>query len=287
MELKIDINSDTCIKCGKCEKVCPASLFSYNRKNKGYEVHDKDKCIVCGHCAAVCPEGAVIHSEFPEETVHPINSKSLPAHEQVMSLIKSRRSNRAFSKEPIPAGYIDLILEAAHRAPTASNLQQVHFTVVSDPEMLRTIGQYTIDIFTSIKDKMTNPVVKPVVKKFMPNAYGMIPRFEALKESFDNGADPILRNATTVIFIHSPKTNLFGCEDCNLAYQNGSLMAESLGVSQVYTGFVLQAVKRDKKDLFAKLLGTNDNIHAGMAIGMPQFQYPNYIDKKDAIINWL
>ncbi|MFQ7387325.1 MAG: nitroreductase family protein [Alistipes sp.] len=49
--------------------------------------------------------------------------------------------------------------------------------------------------------------------------------------------------ATAVLFIHAPKESRFGAEDANLAYQNASLTAESLGVSQVYMGFVLTAVR--------------------------------------------
>lgn len=285
MALRIDIDRGTCIKCEKCVKVCPASVFITKKGTKEPEVQNQDYCIVCGHCVAACPTGSVLHSEFPEEKVHPIDRTKLPTHDQMLLLMQARRSNRAFSRQPVPDEYINLILEAAHRAPTASNLQKVHFTVVRDPKTLRDISEHTIDIFYSIKKKIDNPAVRPLIKRFMPGVYRMIPRFEALKQSFDKGGDPILRNATSVIFIHSPKKNMFGCHDCNLAYQNGSLMAESLGVSQVYTGFVVNAMSRDKKGGFARMLGTDETVHAGLAIGMPLFRFPNYIDKEDITVN--
>lgn len=287
MELNIKIDKETCIQCSKCVKVCPASLFSFDKDKKETEVHDQENCIACGHCVAVCPTDSVIHSEFPEEKTHKIDHNLLPSPDQTLLLMQARRSNRAFSKEPVPAEYLNRILEAAHRAPTASNLQKVHFTVVSDPKILRAISKHTIDIFDSIKKKINSPVVRPIIKRFAPDVYRMIPRFESLKQNFDNGGDPILRNATTVIFMHSPKKNMFGCHDCNLAYQNGSLMAESLGVSQVYTGFVINAMSRDKKGGFAKLLGTEETVHAGLAIGMPLFKFRKYIDKKDIVVNYI
>jgi hypothetical protein len=90
----------------------------------------------------------------------------------------------------------------------------------------------------------------------------------------------ILRGATAVLLIHTPKSARWGCVDSNLAYQNASLMAESLGVAQFYTGFVLRATKVRRKKL-EKMLGINGDIHAGMALGMPKFEYLNYIDRKD------
>lgn len=285
MALSIDIDKNTCIKCSKCVKVCPASVFRFDTNQKEIIAEHPENCIVCGHCVAACPNGSVVHSGFPEDKVHTIDRKKLPTPDQTLLLMQARRSNRAFSKKPVPQEYIDLILDAAHRAPTASNQQQVNFTVVTDPEVLKAVIKNTIDIFNAIKNKINNPLVRPLIKRFMPNVYRMIPRFEALKQRFDNGEDPILRNATAVIFIHSPKKNMFGCHDCNLAYQNGSLMAESLGVSQVYTGFVVNAMSRDKKNVFAKLLGTDETIHAGLAIGMPEFLFMKYIDKKDIVVN--
>ena len=102
-----------------------------------------------------------------------------------------------------------------------------------------------------------------------------------LISEFDKGNDLILRGATAVILIHTPSESRFGCQDANLAYQNGSLMAESLGVAQFYTGFVCSAVEQDRNRRLAKMLGISGKIRAGMALGIPAFRYPNYIDRKD------
>ena len=86
-----------------------------------------------------------------------------------------------------------------------------------------------------------------------------------------------------VLFIHVPRESRFGAEDGNLAYENASLMAEALGVSQIYMGFVLTAVRQDRKAKLAAMLGLGDRrICAVMALGMPQFRYPNYIDRAPA-----
>lgn len=45
-------------------------------------------------------------------------------------------------------------------------------------------------------------------------------------------------------------------------------------------GFVLSALQQDPKS-FARTLGIEGRIHAVMALGVPAFRYPNYIDRKE------
>lgn len=137
------------------------------------------------------------------------------------------------------AGARDDRSRAAHRAPTASNLQQVAFTLVTDPDTLRRITAFTVETFASVVRKLENPLLKPLLKVFVGGAYRYLPNFHRLIGEYGEGRDLILRGATAVLLIHTPDGSRFGCQDSNLAYQNASLMAESLGVSQFYTGFGL------------------------------------------------
>lgn len=280
MKATIQINKEGCIKCKKCVRVCPAGIFTEDEKSKEITIDFIESCIGCGHCVAACPENAVIHSLFPAGKVHPVDYSQLPTPEQMMLLCKSRRSNRAFSGKPVPEEYLNKILEAAHRAPTGSNVQHVKFLVVTHPDTLRRITEFTMDLFGSVIKKLKNPLLKPLVKLVAPDAIRYIPVFERLQNEYDNGEDGVLRKAVAVIFIYTPANARMGVMDANLAYQNGSLMAECLGVSQFYTGFVLNAAKM-KKGKLEKILGINGEIHAGMALGMPSFRFLNYVDRKD------
>lgn len=281
--LSISVNGN-CIRCGRCVKVCPSGIFEMagDGVDKSVKIVDLQKCIVCGHCAAACPCGAVEHNLFPAGKVHKIDYSKMPSPEQVMLLCKARRTNRAFSKEPVAQEHIDMILEAAHRAPTASNMQNVEFVVVSSPEKLREIQKFVIEVFGSLVKKLENPLLKPLLKRIVGPVYRYVPIFEKMKAEYAKGNDRILRGATCVIFIHTPKSSRFGDADANLAYENGSLMAESLGISQLYTGFVCTAIKQ-RKGVLEKMLGLSPDreIKAGMGLGMPEFRYPNYIDKKE------
>lgn len=281
MKNSIAVDYETCIKCSKCVRICPAGIFVQKVAGEEVYVQHADTCIQCGHCTGVCPTRSVVHSAFPPEKVHPIKPNMLPTPEQVLHLIRARRSNRAFSAKPVPGELLDQIVEAAHRAPTASNMQQVSFTLVTNPDLLNQIIDLTIDTFVQQARKLQNPLLKPILKRIKPELYKFVGLVGRLQEARRAGEDPILRKATALLLIHTPKSSRFGQADANLAYQNGSLMAESMGVSQVYTGFLCTALGLDPNRRINKLVGIEGIIHAGMALGMPSFRFENYIDKEN------
>jgi nitroreductase len=55
--------------------------------------------------------------------------------------ITARRNVREFEDRPIPDADLDRILEAARRAPSASNRQPWDFVVVTDPAQLQKLSQ--------------------------------------------------------------------------------------------------------------------------------------------------
>ena len=179
----------------------------------------------------------------------------MPTPEQVMLLIKSRRSNRTLTSRPVPKEMLDKIVEAAHSAPTATNSQSLSFTVVTDPQKLRQVSDYTIGVFDSLAKLLLNPVVKCVVKPFMKDVYKYVPVFNRLKEEHKAGKDPILRKATALLLI--------------------------------YMGFVLTAIRQEGKDTLAKTLGIDGKIQAIMALGIPAFKYPKYTDRKEIVKNYI
>ncbi len=279
----IRVNDSSCIRCGRCVKVCPSQIFVQEKAGGDVTLHKPENCIVCGHCVAACPTGSVEHAEFPAGRVHAADYAAMPTPEQVELLLAVRRSNRALTTRPVPQEMLDRIIAAADRAPTASNARQLGYTLVTDPAQLRAIAEYTLGVFGKLEKRLLHPLVKPWLSRIVPGVYRYVPVFKRLRREYAEGRDRILRGATAVLFIHAPKANRFGAEDANLACQNASLMAEALGVSQIYMGFVLTALRQDKQEKLAGMLGLDDRrICAVMALGMPQFRYPNYIDRTPA-----
>lgn len=280
--IKLEIDKSTCILCKKCVRVCPADIFSFLPEEKEIRITNESNCISCGHCVAICPTGSVIHNVFPANKVHNIDKESMPSGAEIAMLIRSRRSNRAFTSKPIPRDYILQILDAAHRAPTASNLRDVSFTVVTDAAKLKYISDYTIGSLSRLVKQVS--IFRPLLKLFAPGVLKQMHKIKVRIATHKSGKDTILRNAKAVIFFHAPKSSRFGMQDVNMAYQNASLMAESIGVSHFYTGYVC-AVKNKKK--LHEELGIDGEIYAGMALGIPAFTFDKYIDREDVKVNWI
>lgn len=54
---KADVNTNLCVACGACMKVCPKTAITVY---KGiYAQVDTDKCVGCGICAKTCPASII------------------------------------------------------------------------------------------------------------------------------------------------------------------------------------------------------------------------------------
>ncbi len=54
--LHFDINTDLCINCGECERVCKSECI-----NLIDHTVDSSRCVVCFNCTSVCPNGAITY----------------------------------------------------------------------------------------------------------------------------------------------------------------------------------------------------------------------------------
>lgn len=273
----ISINNDTCIRCGKCQRVCPA-FIPVIEQDAVPSLRHPEVCIGCGHCVDVCPTGAYVHTDFPADSIHDINRNILPEPESLMELIRSRRSNRTIIATPIPQRSLDMIQEAARYAPTAQNSRQVHIHLITDDEALLKVETATINYFMSLARFMLLPPVKAIMRPFLRKLYDEVPALMAMNEQFKKGQRPCICNCTALLILSAPKGYSFGAQDCNLAYQNSSLMAESLGVSQIYMGFVQTAMFMMGCKRAAKVLGIpkGHKAFAIMGLGIPAFKYAKY-----------
>ena len=268
----ISINTDLCVKCGKCTKVCPPHIFMQVDKGMPIRVVKADNCIVCGHCVDVCPKHAIEHSEIPYEKVHKIDYKAMPTAEQLMNLFHARRSNRTFTDRSLQEGAVEQIIEAGYYAPTAVNNRQVRIKLIDDEDTLHQVFEYVVDTFSEMALDM-----RACGEESTDDGYFSAPMLEGLVKAAKRGKDPILRGAHNLLIFTS--NHRMGLRDCQLAYQNASLMAQVLGVSQVYMGYVCNAYENGDRQRLKEILGVEDEIQAVMALGIPSFVYTNYTER--------
>jgi len=282
---------DTCTQCGTCVATCPAAVFVQKNGQGVPEVVRKASCIACGHCAAVCPVDAVDHSKFPEGTLLPINRTAIPSCEQTMELLRSRRSVRVFSDKPVQREELVEILEAARMAPTAHNLQDVHYVVVQERATLDAITKIVVRYFSAIAKQLRNPLSRrlyrlALTKTELNGIIAMLPDFDILAEKYAAGHDPILRGAPCLILAHSVRSANFTETNAALALHNAALLAHSMGIGSFWTGYVVGACKRSRAIPDLLDIPQNHSVYAGLALGHTGVDYPKWIQRKPVEVVW-
>lgn len=134
---------------------------------------------------------------------------------QVIDIIKQRRSVRDFQAKQITDCDLELILDCAVNAPSACNMQSWHFTVIQDPQVL----------------KYLNETAKENLKKSDNDFF----------RNFGSNCKDLIYGAPTLIIVSGNKEAVDPLIDCSAATQNMLLCAQSLGIGTLWNGFINHA----------------------------------------------
>jgi nitroreductase/ferredoxin-like protein FixX len=295
--IKIAIDHSQCTKDGMCATVCPARIFVQRERATIPELVAVERCIACGHCMAICPSTAISHSAFPLGSISPIQFEKMPSQEQVTELLRTRRSIRAFRGKPLERETIDKIIDGARFAPSGHNAQSTEFLVVLDRAVLSQVSAVTIEYLKFEIGRLNNWFFKTLVslvdRELLELGLKEIPGFERIVRAFEAGEDPILHHAPALLVFHGRRNVGFGDIDANLALQNASLLAHSLGVGHFYTGWVLAACRAPMSRTWSrripKLIGIppENEMHGALALGYPVPMFKNWMERKPARTQWV
>lgn len=277
--MTLRIENKSCIACGKCVQVCPAGIMVRSTDGKRIEAVRTDRCIGCGHCVDVCPTGSVIHSDFPPQRVHTVDTGRLPAPEQVLELIRSRRSNRALTPHPIPDEALQRIVEAARYAPTASNSRQVSFTLVTEPERLRRIADFTVGVFASTARKLLHPVVRTLLKPLRPDLYRYAARFAEIEREHEAGNDPDLTAGDCPAHHPYARFQPIRMRGCESGLPERIADGRVAGREPDLHGIRPHGRPHGQENAFARIAGITGRPQAIMALGIPAFRYSKYTER--------
>ncbi len=70
---------------------------------------------------------------------------------EIMNIIKNRRSIRKYNNEPIAKEQLQEIVEAGRWAPTGGNCQSVHFTVITNEQVLEELRTMVKEAFAAME----------------------------------------------------------------------------------------------------------------------------------------
>jgi nitroreductase len=168
-----------------------------------------------------------------------MDKRSRMNKDKILDLIKKRMSIRAYLDKELPDDAVKSILEAAQHAPTARNLQQLEYKVITNKDLIKRVSDS----------------IKAVLKK--ENQGAQFPD----RASFFYGA-PLL------IIITGPAENHWIYSDAGLAAQNIMLYATSLDLGSCFIGMT-RFIEQDPKILKELHIGAGSKIAAAVVCGYP------------------
>ncbi len=246
----ITIDADNCIVCSKCINDCPNSyLFLEDGEIKTCE----KGCMECGHCYAICPQGAISMTNYDSIDEEVVLMSEIDA-ETLLNAMKSRRTIRQFKPDAVEEEKIEKILEAGRYSPTGANRQMVSYTILGSRQ--REAEEICLGLFR--KGKKLGSAFASYLK-----------RIEIDDDFFFKGA-PL------VIVVASKST-----VDGGLASSYMEIMAESLGLGVLYSGFFVACSKMSRKLKKLLELEKGYDVVTCMVIGYPDVKYKRIAPRKE------
>lgn len=278
------VNSVKCIKCGFCIKDCPSDLFSeIPIENEIDEIKVSfsdpyDSCIKCGHCLAICPTEAIEYEDADScFSASGISNPEDISYQQLLTILRARRSIRHFKDKTIPKDEILKILDAMRYAPSASNEQNWEYLVLTNPQYIQ---EFSDKIVKLIKLSYKLLSVKLITKLFIWGQNrvliqdpGFLNSMKRLLDRADRGEDPIFFKAPCVIVLHSPNYgNLAGC-DAGISLTHGMLATQACGLGSCWIGIAQETIQRVPKIKKWLNIPKGRTIWGILVLGYPDVRY--------------
>lgn len=253
---KVIIDTDKCIGCGLCRRVCAAHNLEINNKKANKVMNH---CIMCGQCSAVCPQEAISVVGFGDSQIEKKEDARLNP-DDVLNTIRFRRSIRNFKKTKISKEIIRQILEAGRLTHTAKNMQDVSFVVLNNEK--DRIEKMAVKVFRA---------VKPIADLFSSMA-----RNNKISHNFFFFNAPVV-----IVILAKDKTNGI------LAAQNMEFVAEANGLGILYSGFFTMAANVSRK--IQKAIGVPKGKKAAMTLvlGYPDVKFLRSTPHKELDVRYL
>ena len=293
----LGVEREKCIKCEECVSACSVQLFQTIKKEnmeKQIEFNDPiSRCFRCGHCLSICPTDAINYENaeppyFFEEAKDPA---SIISHEDLMKLIRSRKSTRVYLDKVVEKDKIDSILEAMRYSPSASNRQNREYIVITNKEKISElsteIGSLLVRARRYLKFKyLIAPFVGGVLKKRILSKRTKF-ALDNYFERTQKGDDMMLFNAPCVIIVHSPVYSKMSPSDAGLAITHGMFAALSLGLGTCWIGFAQEYFSRTKNARKKWGIPPKHDVFGVFILGYSELEFLAGPSRRPLKINWI
>lgn len=172
--------------------------------------------------------------------------------QDLLTLMKERRSYRQFEDKQITDEELNMILEAGLYAPNAGSRQSALFLVTQDKDVNLKLGMINKNIGNFKPGRHVNPAQPSIIDD------------STIKNAF--------YDAPTVITILTPKGFLYSELDAGVAGENMLLMAHALGLGGCMIGRAYKTLESEFGQKLLKEKGIPDNYcgYCHIIIGYPK-----------------
>ncbi len=294
----IDIDYGKCTDCLRCIKVCPSKLYIEskrdNNKITAKFANPFGLCVRCGHCIAICPTEAIKYSDAdqPFNIGKEMKLDKIVSYENLLKILRMRRSMRVYKKENIPRDKIDAILEAMRYAPSASNRQNWRYTVITDKQEIKYLSKESSSFFRVARKLLplrflVVPFLSAGERKRVLNPSTKIQLDSGLKR-MEEGEDIIFFNAPCVIILYARKyTKNLAANDAGVALTHGMLAAQALGLGSCWIGFAQRKLNGSRKLKKRYKIPKGFDVLGVITIGNPAVEYRRAPPRRKLRVQWI
>ncbi len=250
------IDSERCIGCGSCVRLCPMGYLTMEEKKAS--IRERRRCIACGHCVATCPRQAVSLCFSDTEAICPV------AENELEQLLLARRSVRHFKKDPPARELIERVLNLAEYAPSGKNAHQHRWTVLYGLEETQRVTEMALDFCARTGEARELIKIKAA------------------------GTNLLTCDAPCVIIAWSPDDALNPVADPVVALAQVELMLHRAGLSTCWGGYLKQVAQADR--VLSAYLGIPEgcNLRCALMFGYAQNEhYVNCPPRPRANVKWM
>ncbi len=286
----IRVDAKACIRCEACVHVCTTAHV--------FEVHGEvssavrpEACWGCGQCVSVCPTDAIDHDAFPLEKCSLIDNGRMPTADQLVLLLRARRSARTFADRPVSRDVVRELVNVSRWGPSAQNSQDVDWVAIDDRVRITELSKATIDQIRRFAALGKNPLTRFALRLFlgreMARNAARSSRFgDEMLERWSRGSDPLFHNAPVVLIGHSLSRRPFARDDAIYAAYNLMLAAERQGLSTCQIGIFQVVVERSRK--VRRMLGLPEDRESQviLVLGYPQHPFRRVVPRRTPELVW-
>jgi nitroreductase/NAD-dependent dihydropyrimidine dehydrogenase PreA subunit len=291
MEPVIDRN--LCNGCNLCVRDCPKRVLGLDEEKKAYII--REGCIECSHCYAICPEEAVSYPALEGPSFETFEYRErLTGGEEISpadlcNLVRSRRSIRNYRDREVDRETLLDLVEAARQAPSGSNDQQWHFTIIPTRLEVEKLAGGIRSFFEKINGLASNPLIRygsiPFMGKALVTYYReyMPTVLEAMRDA-GAGDDRLFHGAPALVMIHAPRSGSTPREDAQYAGYIMTLLAHTLGLGSCFIGYAVEAMNREPSLKRMVDIPAGHRVDTVLALGHPSVSYRRPALRKPASV---